>query len=99
MRTRVFLFLLLAVLAAGLLAALPTTAAEKVDSNRIGKLIEQLGSGDFAERERASQALDAIGADAMDALRAATKSDDAEVRRRAEDLVAKWEKIAERDRI
>jgi hypothetical protein len=99
MHTRVFLFLLLAVLAAGLVAALPTGAAEKIDSDRIGKLIEQLGSGDFAERERAYQALDSVGAAALDALRGALKSDDAEIRRRAEDLVAKWEKVAEREKI
>lgn len=99
MRTRVFLFLFLVVLAAGLVAAVPTGAAEKVDADQITKLIEQLGSGDFAERERAYLALDKIGADALDALRRATKSDDAEIRRRAEDLVAKWEKIAERDKI
>lgn len=99
MRTRLFLFLLLAGLALGLVAALPGSAAEKADADRINRLIEQLGSGDFAERERAYQALDALGAAALETLRKSLTSEDAEIRRRVEELVAKWEKFAERDKI
>lgn len=99
MRTPGFLFLLVVGLGLGLVAALPTGAAEKADADKITKLIEKLGSGDFAEREKAYQDLDALGAPALEALRKATKSEDAEVRRRADELVAKIEKIAEREKI
>ncbi|GBD36844.1 hypothetical protein HRbin36_01972 [bacterium HR36] len=55
---------------------------------RIAQLIRQLGAPSFAEREKASQALEAIGEAALPALQeAAEKSDDLEVKRRAADLV------------
>jgi WD40 repeat protein len=54
----------------------------------ITRLIHQLGSKDFGQREAASKALEAIGAPALAPLRnAATDNDDAEIRRRAEGLV------------
>ena len=60
-------------------AALPKTPA------KIDRLIKQLGSDKFEEREAASKALEAIGEPARDALRKAESgSDDPEVRRRAE---------------
>ena len=62
--------------------AKPTSAAE------IDRLIKQLGSDAFNEREKASKALEDIGEPALEALRkAANKRDDAEVRCRAEKLV------------
>jgi hypothetical protein len=66
-------------------AAKPPTAAE------IRKLIDQLGSGSFAEREEATAALDAAGEPALPGLRKAVESDDAEVRRRAGELLKKIE--------
>jgi hypothetical protein len=59
----------------------------KADRARIDKLIGQLGSPKFAERARARQELKKIGAPALDALRKATGSDDAETSRAARDLV------------
>jgi hypothetical protein len=88
-------------LGAGLLilAALPTVAdspkkaeSESTDANKIAKLIEQLGSDTFAERKKASEALDKIGEPALPALRKALTSKDAETRKRAADLVTRIEK-------
>jgi uncharacterized protein (TIGR03067 family) len=77
---------LILVVTAGLaLAAAPLTPGGVPDQKRIAQLIKQLGDDDFAKREAASKALEAIGAPALAALRkAATTSSDLEVRRRAE---------------
>jgi uncharacterized protein (TIGR03067 family) len=57
-------------------------------TERVAGLIKQLGDEEFARREEASKALDAIGEPALAALRkVAASSDDAEVRRRAASLV------------
>ncbi len=54
----------------------------------IERLIRQLGSDDFDEREAASRALKAVGEFAREALLKATSADnDAEVKGRAEKLV------------
>jgi WD40 repeat protein len=54
----------------------------------IDRLIKQLGSDEFEQRQAASKALEAIGEPALDALRkTANKSDNAEIRRRAVDVV------------
>lgn len=50
----------------------------------ISKLINQLGSDEFAEREEAARRLTEAGAFAFDALDTAKESDDTEVRLRAE---------------
>jgi hypothetical protein len=68
------------------LAAVPAPAG---DAATIAKLIEQLGADSFADREAASKALDKIGTPALEAVRKATKSGDAEVRKRATELAAK----------
>jgi hypothetical protein len=78
---------------------LPSLAEEKVNEEKIDKLIEQLGSGNFAEREKASKELAAIGAPALGALRKATKSEDAEIRKRAAALLPQIERQAESARI
>jgi hypothetical protein len=80
---------------AGLTAAAPPDGAE------VSRLIKQLGSGMFAEREEASKALEALGPLALDALRKAANNpdEDAEVRRRAEDLIKAIEKKAETNEI
>jgi uncharacterized protein (TIGR03067 family) len=60
-----------------------------------GRLIGQLGSPDFAEREAATRRLEEAGEGVLAALRkAAGDSDDAEIRRRARRLV---ERIGNRD--
>ncbi len=96
MMRRLLMPALLLALGFGVLATVPTRAAEPTaDAAKIAKLIEQLGSSTFDEREQANKDLDAIGVPALEALRKAAKSDDAEVSRRASSLVAKIEKIAE----
>jgi hypothetical protein len=74
-------------------------AAVPADAPDIDRLIVQLGSTKFSEREAAARALDAIGAPALDALKEAAKSDDAEMRHRAEELLGKIERRLETDRI
>jgi WD40 repeat protein len=68
-------------------ARVPSPAAPP-DAAEVERLIRQLGSPNFAEREAASTRLDAIGEPALERLhKAATESADAETRRRAEALV------------
>jgi WD40 repeat protein len=58
------------------------------DSPAIERLVQQLGSPTFAEREAATRGLEAIGEPALDTLRStAANSEDAEVRRRAQQLI------------
>lgn len=53
----------------------------------VAQLIRQLGSDDYAEREAAHQKIEALGESALDALRkAASESDDPEVKSRAQRL-------------
>ncbi len=82
-----------------LLISLPSSAEEAASKEKIDKLIDQLGSGSFAEREKASRELAGIGVPALDALRKAAKSEDAEVRKRAEDILPKIERQAESARV
>ena len=80
------------------LAAAPAPTADKADkpeAARIAKLIAQLGSDDFDDREKASAELAVIGEPALDALRQAVKSSDVEVHKRAETLVSAITKRAE----
>jgi hypothetical protein len=56
-------------------------------AGKTARLVKQLGSDDYAEREAASSALDKLGEAALPLLRAATRNEDAEVRRRASELV------------
>jgi hypothetical protein len=58
------------------------------------RLVRQLGSAKFSDREAAVQALDGLGAAALSALREGAKSTDPEVRRRASELLAKVERAA-----
>ncbi len=59
------------------------------EAKRIQELILQLGSDEFTTREKAAQELEKIGVPALEALQRATRSDDLETRRAAEELVAK----------
>src|SRR4051812_10314160 len=60
--------------------------AVKLDPVAVRKLVEQLGSTDFATRERATQELSKLE-EAPEPLREATRSEDAEVRRRSQTAV------------
>jgi WD40 repeat protein len=57
------------------------------DDKEIARLVKQLGDDDFDQREAATLRLQAIGEPALDALHTAKTSADAEVRRRAADIV------------
>jgi hypothetical protein len=60
-------------------------SGEAATSDRVAALIKQLGDDAFAKRETASKELEDIGEPALPALRkAATSSEDPEIRRRAE---------------
>jgi uncharacterized protein (TIGR03067 family) len=70
------------------LLALPTQA-EPSAPGEVDRLIRQLGSPNFREREAASERLRALGEAAVDALReAAENNPDAEIRLRADGLLA-----------
>lgn len=87
--------ILLLMLTLTLVLPAPASDPSPADAQRIGQLIDQLSSVKFAEREAASQMLEAIGPSALDALRKAVKSEDCEVSRRAQVLVKKLEKRRE----
>lgn len=96
MRTRALVSLVgLLIVALGSVLAAP----EKASPDQVEKLIGQLGSKSFAQRERAMQALDDIGRPALEALRKAMHGPDSEVRRRATELVERIEKRGETGRI
>ncbi len=78
---------------AGILVLGVTGAAEKSPPDRIARLVAELGSARFADRDQATRDLDAIGEPALAALRQAARGSDAEVCRRAEELI---ERIAKR---
>jgi hypothetical protein len=98
MRSR---YLLAALIVAGmaLLTSLPSPADEAPSKDKIAKLIEKMGSGTFTEREAATKELAAIGVPALEALRQAVKSDDPEVRKRAEEIIPKIEIQVESKRV
>ena len=73
-----------------LILALPASSEPptKAKPAEVERLIRQLDSERFSERQAASKALKDIGEPALEALRKASSTkDDAEVRRRAQDLV------------
>jgi hypothetical protein len=74
-------------------------AAEPPDAVRVSRLIAQLGSAVFAEREEATRALAALGPVALDRLRQAAETSDPEVRRRAAKLLPQAERRLAADRI
>src|SRR5690242_18268406 len=79
-----------ALLAVGMMSALPKLAAgpETPAEAVIDRLIAELGSDKYTEREGASRRLEAAGEPALPALRkAAAMSADPEVRRRAEHVI------------
>src|SRR5262245_3962639 len=67
---------------------LPAAEEREPDPKEVEKLVRQLGSTGFRDGDAATKRLEAIGEPALDALRKAmAESTDAEVRRRAEQLV------------
>src|SRR5262249_27348295 len=60
---------------------------------------DQLGSDTFEDRQKAAKELDALGAPALELLRKAVRDGEPEVRKRADELVKKIEKVAERERV
>src|SRR5262245_47864735 len=97
MRSRPVL-LLWSVLALLVPAAAPA-AEDKAPAPNLPRLVADLGSDDFARREQATRAPDALGAPALDELRRAAAGDDAEVRRRARELVERIERRVETARL
>jgi hypothetical protein len=76
----------LAVLA--LTSGVASATDSRPSSDRIGQLVRELGSGSFAERERATRELTDLGIATREALAAAADSADAEVRVRARAILA-----------
>jgi hypothetical protein len=74
------------------LSAVPTRAADKADSETIDKLVKQLGSGRFSQREQAQKKLEEIGQPAVEALKKAVDTGDMETKRRANEIIAKLDK-------
>jgi hypothetical protein len=70
-----------------LVGHVPCPAQDRPDQDRIKKLIENLGSDEFAVRERAARELVEIGEPALELLRKADKSGDEEISKRAARLV------------
>lgn len=91
-----FASLVCAALGAAVAAAAPVPPVGPRD---VPKLIEALGSEDFAERETATKRLDELGVLALAELRAATKSENPEIADRAKDLVKKAERRAANERM
>ncbi|MCW8134009.1 MAG: hypothetical protein KIS92_26925, partial [Planctomycetota bacterium] len=63
---------------------LPATCRSEDDADA---LVKQLGATDFEQREAAVKKLQALGLQAQKALQAAAQSDDAEIKKRASDLL------------
>jgi hypothetical protein len=79
---RLIMAALVAVLLPGVAAALPPLSAAEID-----RLVKQLGSNGYYEREAATKALRAVGKPALPALRLACECKDAEVRKRAQRII------------
>lgn len=85
-----------AVLACGLAVAAaalarPADGKPPADPAAVARLVKQLGSDSFEEREQASRDLEKLGPAALDALRAAVKDGEPEVQLRAQALLRKAE--------
>ncbi len=87
-RAREFVLVALSVFLAIGLFGEETKVAEL--KKKIESLVQQLGASDWRAREKASEGLDKIGFPAVDAVKVAARSADAEVAARAEKLLAGW---------
>jgi uncharacterized protein (TIGR03067 family) len=84
MRTPSFLLAAISFVLTAPSSTLTANSSKEAQTDRIARLIKQLGDDSFAKREAASKELDDIGEPALAALsKAATAGDDAEVRQRA----------------
>ena len=72
------------------LPAVGQPKASKSDPASIARWIRDLGDSEFETREKASESLWRAGVAAEKALQEATKSDDFEVRKRAQDILQKF---------
>jgi hypothetical protein len=97
MRTPCWLLALAFALGLGVLT--PAADPPKADAEQIAKLVKQLGSDEFESREKATRELEAIGAPALEALRDAAKTGDAEVKTRATSILEKVEKKASAEKV
>jgi hypothetical protein len=97
---RTAIFVLTCVLGSLLAPADGARAADKGNdpSNRVGRLITQLGNDAFVQREAAMKQLEAIGPPALEALRKSVNSPDPEIKRRVRELVQRLEKRAETEK-
>jgi uncharacterized protein (TIGR03067 family) len=77
----------------------PFYFASDQQDKEIERLVKQLGSEVYKEREAASEELEAVGEPALGALRkAAASSDDPEIRRRAEQIIqSHQEKVVQKE--
>lgn len=85
----------------GILSAAPRqpapTSTSGTPATQIDRLIAQLGSDQFAEREAAARELARLGPPVLEALRKASANPDLEIRRRAARLIPEIERRAEID--
>jgi WD40 repeat protein len=88
MRVDAFVGVVVVVILTAAAGSLSADPGKENETERIARLIKELGDDAFAKREAASRELDAIGEPALPALQQALASDDPEVRRRAEVIVA-----------
>jgi hypothetical protein len=88
MRTAAFVCAVVALALVAGVGSLRGNSGKAAKSDRVAALIKQLGDKAFAKREAASKELEDIGEPALAGLRkAATSSDDPEIRRRAERII------------
>jgi len=88
MRHGTFVCAALALILTAVAGNLKGDSGKHAASDKIDRLIKQLGDDHFAKREAASKELDALGEPALAALRkAATSSADLEIQRRAKQAV------------
>src|SRR5438552_9086943 len=77
---------------AGAMTARSQPAKPTVDAEQIVRLVAQLGSPQFADREKANESLTEVGRPALAALERARQGSDPEVRRRAEAIMQRIER-------
>src|SRR5262245_55529917 len=98
MRTCCTLLALWAGLGLGPAALAQPTAPAREDAERVEQLIKQLSSTKFAEREKATKEIEALGSAALEPLRKAARGEDPEARMRAAKVLkALEEKVAAAD--
>jgi hypothetical protein len=67
------------------------SAQPSANPERIDALVRKLGSASFVQREQARKELEAVGPAALDALRRASKTSDAETARRVAEIIGRFE--------